>query len=1036
MTYSNLSRGFVWLLMLSILLLCSLQSSAVETVQLTQSQAIFHTVTDPSVSPDGARVIFLARLQDPGIEHLYSAPVGGGPVTQLTETTENLQRVVDPTITNKGQRVVFRSNLDDPSVYQLYSVPITGGTVTQLNEALLPGGEVESDWQVSPNGQRVVFRAEQATAGVSDLYSVPTGGGVVTPLTFLPAQGDVAQFVISPDSSRVAVISDEVQDDVFTLKSLDIDGGLATVLSDPLVAGGDVVDAQFSPDSSTVLYRADQTVDEQFEIFTVPATGGPRTRMNDLLAADRDVINAAFTPTNGRVVFLTDMSTDDQFELYLALSNGPPNTKISDTLVSGGDVFSDWQIDPVTQRVLYRADQETDGVSELFSVTIAGGPSNKLNGPLQIFGDVLTGVQVHGERVFFRADDQEEGVQELFSTTLNGDDLVRLNDPILMELGFTGPGVRGSFQVFGDDVFFIAAQDSVVPQLFRVPTVGGTVTKVNSGDAFVREFLLSPDGAEAFYINDETAAGRNHLFQRTLAGLGPAIRLNDEPTSEIRGLVSEVQVTGDQTRMIYRASHLTASTDLLTQALSGGQAVKLSGNLMPGGRVERFRISPDGSQVVYVADQETIGTWEVYVNDVEGGALRKLSLPPSEGGAIAFPLADQPFTPDGSRVVYAAFQGPDPQCLDLFLDYQLYSVSTSNGTPVVLNDPLDTCTYTLDFEIGSTGERVVFVTLDWTDFTQELFSVPVAGGATVLLSDTLNVDGFQLTPDASRTVYSAEDPKTGQVGLYSIPTTGGSAVTLSEVVNSQDFIITRDGSRVVFRADRETADVFELFSVPVAGGAVTKISGDLVSGGDVHRFQLSPGLGRVVFTADKGTDGLNELYSVSVQGGEVSRLNQDLQIGNGLEVFEAEISADSSVVAFTLREIGTFNGIELYTVPLTGGVVHRVSLPLEDGEALGRFEVSDEGAYVLYLRQDEAFDFTYFRAPSRGGLAQRFSPAEIDARGAGVGGSWFSPDGSQLIFAGERLGTTSEELWLSRELDLFRDGFERGDTSAWSNQMP
>lgn len=137
------------------------------------------------------------------------------------------------------------------------------------------------------------------------------------------------------------------------------------------------------------------------------------------------------------------------------------------------------------------------------------------------------------------------------------------------------------------------------------------------------------------------------------------------------------------------------------------------------------------------------------------------------------------------------------------------------------------------------------------------------------------------------------------------------------------------------------------------------------------------------------------MYSVSIQEGDVTRLHHDLSM-LGLEVLDMGISADASLVAFALGPLGGFNGLEIHTVPLTGGVVHRVSLPLEAGETLGgEFEFSDDANYMLYSRQKDGSDLVYFRTPARGGLAQRFTPNQIEVASSNTDPTWFSSEGSQ-----------------------------------------
>jgi hypothetical protein len=74
------------------------------------------------------------------------------------------------------------------------------------------------------------------------------------------------------------------------------------------------------------------------------------------------------------------------------------------------------------------------------------------------------------------------------------------------------------------------------------------------------------------------------------------------------------------------------------------------------------------------------------------------------------------------------------------------------------------------------------------------------------------------------------------------------------------FLIGPSSARVVYLADQETDELFELFSVPITGGTATKLSGTLVSEGDVYSWKISSDDSRVVYLADKQRDEQYELF--------------------------------------------------------------------------------------------------------------------------------------------------------------------------------
>jgi Tol biopolymer transport system component len=193
---------------------------------------------------------------------------------------------------------------------------------------------------------------------------------------------------------------------------------------------------------------------------------------------------------------------------------------------------------------------------------------------------------------------------------------------------------------------------------------------------------------------------------------------------------------------------------------------KLSGKMPSFGDVinnRPFQISPDGTAVVYVADQETESAFELWQVPIDGSSppLRLSGLLPSEKGIEEFAIS-----PDSSRVIYTAEQ-------DTSGVVELYSVPLNGGTITKLNSPLIT---------------------DW------------------------DVADFQISPDSSRVVYRAgyEDKFNSVFNLYSVPLAGGTVTKLNSDITPIgggvfEFEISSDSSRVVYQGDQQTDEVFELY---------------------------------------------------------------------------------------------------------------------------------------------------------------------------------------------------------------------------------
>lgn len=496
-----------------------------------------------------------------------------------------------------------------------------------------------------------------------------------------------------------------------------------------------------------------------------------------------------------------------------SLSGNSP-IKLNGPLVAGGDIITQ-TISPDNSTVVFIADAEIDGVFELYSVPISGGTVTKLNPNLSSSRDVnIFEITPDSSTVIFHADADTAGVDEVYSVPIAGGTATKLNGPV------TPNGRISDFTLSpdGKTVVYIGEQDTDgITELYSVPVGGGTVTKLSPNTlTTTRQVLftrrISADSSTVVYIGDQNRNNVNELFSVPIGG-GTVTRLNNPLPSGGDVGIFGVELTPDGSRVIYSADQETNTVnEIFSVPIGGGTVTKLNGTLVNDGDIVQFQISPDSSTVVYRGDQDTVGIDELFAVPVGGGTPIKLSEP-------GVNLFNYKISADGTTVVYQT----------------------------------------------STGGRGV----------DELFSVPIGGGTVTQLNGPLavgeSVAFFQLSEDSSTVIYATElfdadeEPATG---LYSVPINGGAVIQLSgpfaagSGVSGAD--ISPDSSMVLYESDQETAGVRELYIVPIGGGTATKLNGPLVSGGDVQNFQFSPDSSFVIYEADQDTDEKYELYSVRV----------------------------------------------------------------------------------------------------------------------------------------------------------------------------
>ncbi len=113
----------------------------------------FKLISDPNLSPDGSRVVFvvetMSRSDKTYYSHLYLSGMGDKTIRQLTFGKKN---DTTPRWSPDGSRIAFVSKRDDTS--QIWILPMDGGEAYPLTK--LPRGSISSlVW--SPDGRQVAF---------------------------------------------------------------------------------------------------------------------------------------------------------------------------------------------------------------------------------------------------------------------------------------------------------------------------------------------------------------------------------------------------------------------------------------------------------------------------------------------------------------------------------------------------------------------------------------------------------------------------------------------------------------------------------------------------------------------------------------------------------------------------------------------------------------------------------------------------------------------------------------------------------------
>ena len=203
-----------------------------ELVRLNPSLIASGDVTAFDISPDGARVAYIADATTNETFRPWSVPIAG-PST-LAEPLVTGATAANADVTNldfapDSATIVFRGDLSQDQRFDLYAAPAdgSGGREQITNDSGIPGPDRSTGllWRLHPDGRRVVFTVDQdAPSDQRRLYEQRLQPRYVQDarLNGEPvAGGRISSFEVFPDSAGTLYYSDELVDGRFHLFTVD-----------------------------------------------------------------------------------------------------------------------------------------------------------------------------------------------------------------------------------------------------------------------------------------------------------------------------------------------------------------------------------------------------------------------------------------------------------------------------------------------------------------------------------------------------------------------------------------------------------------------------------------------------------------------------------------------------------------------------------------------------------------------------------------------------------------------------------------------
>lgn len=397
---------------------------------------------------------------------------------------------------------------------------------------------------------------------------------------------------------------------------------------------------------------------------------------------------------------------------------------------------------------------------------------------------------------------------------------------------------------------------------------------------------------------------------------------------------NKFKATNDGKKIVYIADEsIDTVEDLFVVNLDGSNRLNLT-NLVLGKKVTLFSLSPNSQKIVFLSDINTTGRFDLYTINIDGTNLQRVNIGLTDNSQRV--ENNFRFSNSGRKVIYVTDE-------EVIGTKNIYSVDTDGTDRLRLNQILG---IRETYSLASDDSRIVYSTFSANPEAHSVTlastgDVLLNTPFNLALNAAAGVIDFKISPDSSKVLYRANQDNGAIYDIYTVNLDGtgvrtkvNGSIVLGGVVSSfYDF--SANSSKIVYIADQETDGVHELYSVNLDGGSNVKISSPQINGGDVLFFKISLDNQKVVYLADQSTDNVNELYSVNMTGLSNTKINSNLIAGEQI-IRQFDLLGNQVVYSSDKNQSGFYS---VYTNQLNGSNEVKLSSNISSG--VGFFDSSN-----------------------------------------------------------------------------------------------